>query len=137
MLKWLRSPFRAVKSFSRDEDGSYTVEAVIWLPMFVFILALIINISMVFNRQAEIIRIVQDANRSYSVGRFKTTAEVENFVLTAIRGVSVNATATAAVTNGVVNTSVDIPLVDMLAFDIFPVFRTRTVNVEAQYYVEV
>lgn len=125
-----------LRRYARDEDGSHTIEAVIWLPIFVIILALIINISVIYNRQAQIIRIVQDANRSYSVGRLTSTNEVRNAVLLAISGVAPNAVATSTETSGVITTRVDIPTTDLMPVDMFKILRSKTVTVTAQQYAE-
>ena len=122
--------------YIRDEDGSHTVEAVIWLPIFVIILMLIINISVIYNRQAQIIRIVQDTNRSYSVGRLTSTNEVQNAVLQAIKGVAPNAVATSSETSGVITTRVDIPTTDLMPVDMFSLLRGKTVTLSAQQYAE-
>lgn len=59
-----------LKRFRRDERGSATIEAVLWLPMFVIFFVMIADVSLVFFRQTEVMRVVQDGNRALSVGRF-------------------------------------------------------------------
>ena len=59
-----------LKRFRRDERGSATIEAVPWLPLFVIFFVMIADVSLVFFRQTEVLRVVQDGNRALSVGRF-------------------------------------------------------------------
>lgn len=65
--------------FFRSESGSYTIESVIWLPIYVFILALMMNVSMVFFNESQLLRVVQDGNRSFAVGRITTLDAVERY----------------------------------------------------------
>lgn len=43
-----------LRRFRRDERGSATIEAVIWLPMFVIFFVMIADVSLVFFRQTEV-----------------------------------------------------------------------------------
>ena len=50
----------AWKAFRRETDGNATIEAVLWLPLFVVFLVMIADVSFVFHRQSQIMNIVQD-----------------------------------------------------------------------------
>ncbi|MDU8913150.1 TadE/TadG family type IV pilus assembly protein [Aestuariicoccus sp. MJ-SS9] len=128
--------FRRVKTFLKDQDGSHTVEAVIWLPIFFVVIALLVNISIIFNRQAEVIRIVQDANRSYSTGYLKSTNEVQNAISAAIGGLTSNAIVTSQEAGGIITTRVDIPTGDLMPFGIFAALNSKTVTLSSQQYAE-
>jgi len=71
----------ALNRFARCEAGSYTIESVIWLPIYVFVLALMMNISMVFFNESQILRVVQDSNRSFAVGRISSLEAAEQYVI--------------------------------------------------------
>ena len=64
------------KRFVKDDSGSTTVEAVLWMPFFMGLLALIVDASMLFNSQAQMLRFIQDANRAFSTGQLETTDQV-------------------------------------------------------------
>ena len=64
----------------RQEDGSATVEAVLIIPVFLIMLGLLIDATYVFKGQTKVLRVVQDANRNMSIGRFTTDAEVEAYI---------------------------------------------------------
>lgn len=135
-MDWFKTIKNRFVVFRNDEDGSHTVEAVIWLPIFVLILALLINVSVIYNRQSMIIRVVQDANRAYSVGRFTNTREVELFIEQAIDNMTTNAVAATTLDSGVISTRVEIPATDLMPVDVFDAFRSATVTVSAQQYAE-
>lgn len=46
------------------------IEFVIWMPVFANLLAIIMNLSMMFYRESQMLRVSQDATRVYSMGRF-------------------------------------------------------------------
>jgi Flp pilus assembly protein TadG len=70
-----RRPDQKLRRFFRDENGSYTLEFVIWMPMFAILLAIVMNLSMVFYYESQMLRVTQDATRAYSLGRFIESAE--------------------------------------------------------------
>jgi Flp pilus assembly protein TadG len=61
--------------FLRDETGSYTLEFAIWMPIFAILLAIVMNLSMIFYYESQMLRVTQDATRAYSLGRFIESAE--------------------------------------------------------------
>ncbi len=63
-------PLSQLRRFQRSEEGTFTLEAVIWMPIFAILLAIIMNLSMVFYYESQMLRIVQDATRAYSLGKF-------------------------------------------------------------------
>ena len=63
-------------NFFTNEEGSATIETVIWLPIFTILLTMIINLSMVFFSESQILRVVQDGNRAFSLGRLEDGAAV-------------------------------------------------------------
>lgn len=69
-LSDFKKPSGLLRRFQRSEDGSFTLEAVIWMPIFAILLAIIMNLSMVFYYESQILRITQDATRAFSLGRF-------------------------------------------------------------------
>ena len=68
----------------QDEDGAASIETVILMPLFLVVLAAIVDATMIFYGQAQVLRVVQDANRSLSIGRMTSVAEAEDFVATAL-----------------------------------------------------
>jgi Flp pilus assembly protein TadG len=83
-----------IKAFLRRDDGSATIEFVLWLPLVMAILLLIVDSSMLFMSRSHAIRVLQDTNRLYSVGQFTgdTTAErltkAQDYALARLRDLS-------------------------------------------------
>ena len=132
---------RRWRRFSKADDGSATVEAVIWLPVFFGILILVTDASLLFNSQAQMLRIVQDANRAYSTGQLLDTNAVDSYITTRVSGITNRATISSSVDTtqvpaGVITTSLTIPADDLDAIGIIAGLTGFNVTVSAQHYVE-
>ena len=126
----MKSLSRFIRRITRDEEGSQTVEAVLWLPVFVMFLSLVIDVSMVFNR------IVQDANRSYATGRLGSEDAAEAFIKTALGNFGASATVTTSLIDGIIFTRLTVPVTDLMPINSFPIFRDRDVVVANQQLAE-
>ena len=72
----LRFPFAArLTSFLRRQEGAATIEAVLWLPVFFYVMALAIDTTMIFHGYSRVIRAVEDVNRGLAVKRIETIYE--------------------------------------------------------------
>jgi hypothetical protein len=126
-----------LKRFLRSEDGSYTIESVIWLPIYVFILAIMMNVSMVFFTESQLLRVVQDSNRSFSVGRITTLSAVEQYVIDRIAYLGANPVVNSQLVDGIIYTDLSIPAVDLMPFSMLhKFFASTTVVISAQQIVE-
>lgn len=123
--------------FLKNEDGAATIEAVLWLPFFLLLFALLADISMIFNGQSRLLRVAQDANRNMSIGRLTTNAETEDFVLGQVSNLSANAQASTSVTAGLITTIVSVPLVDLDIFGVAEVFAGTRMTVRADHLMEI
>jgi len=135
-MRCLQRVFGRVTRFARATDGAATIEAVLWLPMFVMIVALLADVSMMFHGQTKMLRIAQDANRNMSVGRLTTTGETENFVLTRMASMSPNALAATTVTAGLVTTTVSVPINDLDLFGVAKIFDGARISVRTEHLLE-
>jgi hypothetical protein len=131
-----------VTGFLRRQDGTATVEAVLWMPVFVVLIALIADGSLLFNRQAEMLRLVQDANRAYSTRQLETTDDVVTWLSEEINVDSedvqiVSFVDTSTVPSGVIVTTVSVPASDLNAIGLIAAFRNFRMTVMAQHYIEV
>lgn len=140
-----RAPGWSPRRFARDEAGAVTVEALFWIPFFFSVLMLITDVSMAFFAKAEAFRIVQNANRLYSIqaeyadGQYMdTAAEVETWIETAYSERSLGADAITDVTTStaVVSTRMTIPIPDVMLFNIFGTASDWVMTVNSQHYIE-
>lgn len=120
----------------RAGGGDGSVEAVLWLPLFFLTLGLITDATMIFDGYTQALRVLQNANRSLSVGRFTSTAEAESFVETALAPWSAAAAATSSTADGLVTTVVTLPASDLQILGVLSQFNTLTLTVRAQHMIE-
>ena len=125
--------------FARNEDGSATIETVLWLPFFVALFALIADASLMFNAQASLTRTVQDANRAYSVGILESETEAESYVLARIgadASADADTTIQTTVADGIISTTVSVEAGHFTAIGVFNTFTDLRLTVQAQHMME-
>lgn len=66
--------------FHRSDDGSFSIEGVIWVPLFVVTLAAIIDLSLVFHHRADLAHTVHQINRAVAVGHFADAGEAQAYL---------------------------------------------------------
>lgn len=124
--------------FGECEDGSASIESLFWIPMFVYFLVLVLDVSFIFFGKAQVLQVVQDANRARSLGVFTTELQTEDFVRDALKNYTTGATVTSTddLVAGVVTTDVSIPATDLMIVGSIPVFRNTQIPVSAQHFLE-
>ncbi|NRP11991.1 hypothetical protein XMM379_001907 [Aliiroseovarius sp. xm-m-379] len=125
-----------MKNFCRSERGAMTIEAVMWLPVFVVMMALVADVSFVFFRQSTILRVVQDANRAFSIGRLESAEATQAYVVSALSDLSSGASAVTTLSSGIITTTASIPVSDLTAVDAFDFLKGYHVGVTAQHFLE-
>ncbi|MBD3662512.1 TadE/TadG family type IV pilus assembly protein [Sulfitobacter aestuariivivens] len=124
-------------AFVKDENGSVTIESVIWFPIFAILLAFIMNISMVFFNESQMLRVVQDGNRAFSLGRLDSAAEVEQYILTELSYLDVNLNVTSAVAGGLIETDLTVAASELMPLNFMTgAFSGIQVGVNAQHIIE-
>ncbi len=132
-----RRPGKLLGSFLRSEDGSFSIEAVIWMPIFAMLLAVIMNVSMVFFGESQMLRVVQDANRAFSLGRLADAEAVEQFVLTNLAYMDSTLTVKTLISGGIVSTELRAPATDLMPLNFMTAaFKNVNVAVNAQQIIE-
>jgi len=131
-----RSRFLAsLRAFKRREDGSATIEAVLWLPAFFYILALSVDTTMIFHGYSRVIRVVEDVNRGISVGRIKTVDEGKTKIASALSNYK-GVTSDIKVVDGVVVTTVAVPVGSMVFMGAIKPLLGKGIEVKTQQYKE-
>ena len=125
-----------LRTFRRSEDGAATIELVLILPVFLLIVALVVDSSMILFRQAQAYRIVQDANRALSLGRISTADETSALIVAALQPIAPSATATAQIANGIVTTTLTMPLSDIQMTGLLAAFDGGSIGVTASHILE-
>lgn len=62
-----------LRKFRAREDGSSTIEFVMWMPLLAFILFLVVDTSLVFVGQTNLLKVTADVSRQLSVGALNDT----------------------------------------------------------------
>ncbi|WP_298905579.1 TadE/TadG family type IV pilus assembly protein [uncultured Aliiroseovarius sp.] len=128
-----------------NEDGSATVETVLWLPVLFMIFVLIVNASFVFYKQSIAMRVVQDANRALSVGRIgggldKAAAEAatQTYIKNRISGFASNGTVKTTIdsSTGVITTTATIPVSDLVFNGRINLLEGFSISASSQHFVE-
>lgn len=131
------SSTRSLGKFLRDETGSATIEAVIWMPVFFLILAFIMNVSMVFFNESQMLRVVQDGNRAFSLGRLDDNVAVQDYILSQLAYLNANFTVATNISGGFVQTNLEAPAGELMPLNLASgAFDGIRVRVSAQHIIE-
>ncbi len=120
-----------------DESGSSTIEALIWIPIFVFFLVLILDTCFIFFGKAQALRFVQDGNRAFSVGALADTDATELFIKNAIAAYAPKATVETTIVDGIiVSTTMKVPATDLMVVGTISAFDNVIVSITATHFLE-
>lgn len=134
-----------IAAFSRRDDGGATVETVLWLPLLFAVFGLMLDVAMVFNGQAKVLRVIQDYNREFSIGGYGDPNEpvsVELARMQADMKKELNAlelwpsTIAPSVSSGVIRTTVVIPARQLTITHFFGALASLEVDVTADMTIE-
>ncbi|MZR11720.1 hypothetical protein GQE99_01640 [Maritimibacter sp. DP07] len=125
-----------VRSFARDTRGSATIEFVLWVPIVVSMFCLIVNVTVLYFSQNEVLRVIQDANRNLSVGRLSSESEAEAFVQERISEKLPNAVVDSTISDGTVTTIVSYPASDLVFFNMFKQITGLHLSASAGHLIE-
>jgi Flp pilus assembly protein TadG len=130
--RFTRWPFCGFAS-GADEEGSATIETVLWLPMFMFILTLLAETSIVFADQATAARAIEDTNRQLSTGAITTVDSAITSIKSRISTLSPNAIVSTTITKGIIQSSVSMPISDLIGTALAPIFSGFNVVVASGF----
>lgn len=105
-----RSPTR----FFRDDDGTVTVESILWVPIFLVFFTFIVDVSNIFHGQAKAMRMAYDGNRQASLGTFSDADETQTAILSRVQRFSPNATVTTVFDTDSISSVVVMPTNDLV-----------------------
>lgn len=127
---------RAMRRFRRSEDGSFTAEVVIWMPIFAILLAVVMNLSMLFYYESQMLRVAQDATRAFSLGRF-TEAEAEQYITNQLSFIDATLSIDTTQSGGIAQTIVSTNAADLMPFNLMSgAFQGVPIGVSTQYIIE-
>ncbi len=124
------------KRFFRDEQGTATVETVLWFPFYIAMFTLVVDASMIFHNQTFVTRVIQDGNRAFSVGRLSGTDETQSFIRERLAGISEGADVVTRLDSGIISTTVSVPVGDLDAIGWFAGLTGFDLVMSAEHYQE-
>ena len=125
-----------IRRFLGRSDGAATVETVLWFPLFIAVFGLMLDVAMIFHGQAKVLRIVQEGNREYSIGRLTTPAEAEAYIEGALAQLNIQAIARTTEVAGVAHTLVTVPANQLQVLGYFTAFSSLQLNITAEHMIE-
>ncbi len=134
MTHMIRRKFR----FLQREEGAATVETVLWFPLLMAVFGMMLDVAMIFHGQAKVLRVVQDANREFSIGRYAdgTATEAAITAELAILKVWPTSTATTSRADGVATTTVSVPASQLTVIGFFSALDNFNIAVTAEHMIE-
>ncbi len=100
----------ALRRFQTEEDGAaMTIEAILWFPLFIFLLIAVCDLSIIFMNKARMDRIVLDTQRSYAVGFLADCDAVEDQIERRARIIAPSAVATCTPDASLTTATVQFP----------------------------
>lgn len=125
----LRSFRHKLMSHFKAEDGTISVEAVLWMPVYVFFIALIVDTSMMLHSRSVALRIIEDANRHAVIGYLVDGTEVTTRVSTMMDRVSENAVIDVTWGTDDIETVVRMPASDLQPLGLISVFSDVEITI--------
>ncbi|MCY1127263.1 pilus assembly protein [Frigidibacter sp. RF13] len=126
---------RARREFERDEEGAVTIEALLWMPMFFYVLALSVDVSMIFHAYSRVIRVVEDVNRGLSIGRITTVSEGESKIASSL-GDYTGVKSKITIVDNVIVSDVSVPVSSLVVLGAIKPMLGKSIEVKTQQYVE-
>ena len=131
MLRILSTTRRRIARCVRSEEGSISVEAVLWMPVYVFFIALIVDTSMMLHSRSVALRIIEDANRHAVIGYLVDGSEVSQRVSEQMQLISSNATVNVDWGTNDIETVVRMPASDLQALGLLSVMANLEITVSS------
>ncbi|MDE3026768.1 MAG: hypothetical protein KGH84_00030 [Paracoccaceae bacterium] len=122
--------------FFRSERGAVTVDAVIWIPVFAFILLFVAEVSLAFTGETAITQVIEDADRLYARGYFQTAADTETFIRSRLPKLSPSMTVSITESNKIIETVVTVPLLSITGLNAIQQLSGITVTISGEQLSE-
>ena len=126
---------KAVLSFARDEDAAITVAFVLWVPVFVLILALTVDATVLFISQANMWSVARDTSRFMAIGLYSTT-DAEAYAAAQLPIWGEQSTIVASRNANFVTINLSVPIGEVAPFNISGIFTDGFLVAELSQRVE-
>jgi len=116
--------------FGDDEDGAASVEMVLWLPVFILILAFILDVTMTMLAHSLMWDVARDTVRQLSLGRMDAVQAVDHARVAAQMS-STTPTVTASDAGPEVWIEITLPIADVTMFNFIGIAGSETISAKA------
>lgn len=114
-----------------------TIEAVLWIPFFLLSFSLPFDLFMMLSAQTDAVRVVQDANRLASVGRFETPGAAEAYIEAKLQALAAGADAVVTIgPDGVISSTVQFQSSDLGLVGVFSGLIQVTLSAHSEQVME-
>ena len=125
----------AISRFAKDESAAVTVEFVLWVPVFVLILAITVDASVLFLTQANLWSIARDTTRQMSAGIPKEDALVNARARMAASW-SQDTTVVLSTDADLAKATFTVAIADVSPFNIVSAFTSGNIVVHIEQHLE-
>lgn len=122
--------------FYCDEEGSVSIEALFWVPIFVFTLVLVLDTSFIFFGKSQALRAIQDGNRALSVRVIEDEAATEEFIIESMEDYAPGITVETIIEDGIIVSTATMPARELMIVGSIPVFNDTLISVTAKHFLE-
>lgn len=116
-----------LRRFRNADSGAVTVEFVIWVPVFILILAITVDATILFKTQANMWTVARDVGRQMSTGLYNNTQAL-TYANSQLASWGIPGTANVAQTNDNVTVTVSVPVTSVVPFNIVGAFTAGNIS---------
>ena len=120
---------RLPSRFVKDETGAVTVEFVLWVPVFVLILAITVDASVLFLTQSNLWSIARDTTRIMATGRLLDGTAAADYARGRMSTWGADAEINKIIDLDEVTLTIRIPIADVSPFNIVGAFTSGDISV--------
>ncbi|MDD9921745.1 MAG: pilus assembly protein [Boseongicola sp.] len=128
---------RPFKTFCKQEQGTISVEAVLWLPLYLVFFAMIVDVSNMMHSRSVAMRIIEDANRHAVTGYLTNQEEVFSQIAVNMQSVSDSPSVDVTWTDDDIATVVSYPASDAQIIGLISMFTNIDLTVTSYNRFEI
>lgn len=118
-----------------DESGSVTIEFVLWVPVFVLILALTVDISILFMTRANLWAVARDTTRYMATGLYSND-DAEDYAAGIVSRWGEDYTIDASRDGNLVTMEISVAMSDVSPINILSLFSEGNIRVGLSQRIE-
>lgn len=137
-MKRLKAFRRRSGEFSRDESGSATIEAVMWLPVVMAAVIFMADAAMILMNKARIMRLLHEGNRAFAVGIIQTCPDLVTWLETNAQVIAPSAQASCDTSSviGISIAQVNVPTSELDLSGASGMIGNRVIGIRVNHVLE-